>query len=91
MGTIFKIPIIEPPELFQTLTQAKSAGIRLIAAHPHTEERALQEADLRGDSVIVLGSEGAGDNSAKTMADKVNLSPCFLNGLIDSSCEAITD
>lgn len=64
MGTIFKIPIIEPPVLFQTLTRAKSAGIRLIAAHPHTEERALHEADLRGDSVVVLGSEGAGISKA---------------------------
>lgn len=64
MGTIFKIPIIESRELSRILGEAKSAGIRLIAAHPHTEERRLSEADLCGDSVIVLGSEGTGISKA---------------------------
>jgi tRNA G18 (ribose-2'-O)-methylase SpoU len=64
MGTIFKLPIIETSELTKTLEEAKSAGVRLIAAHPHTDERNLWEADFRRDSLIVLGSEGSGISEA---------------------------
>jgi tRNA G18 (ribose-2'-O)-methylase SpoU len=60
MGTIFRIPIIESPRLDKTLQEAKWAGLRVLAAHPHTNERSLAEANLLGDSVIVLGSEGSG-------------------------------
>ena len=64
MGTIFKLPIIETVELRKTLETAKTAGVRVIAAHPHTDERVLSMADLRGDSLIVLGSEGSGISPA---------------------------
>ena len=60
MGTIFKLPIIETPELRKTLEEARAASVRVIAAHPHTDERVLSKAELRGDSLIVLGSEGSG-------------------------------
>ena len=60
MGTIFKLPIIETTELRRTLEGAKEVGLRIVAAHPHTEEKVLSKADFRGDSLIVLGSEGTG-------------------------------
>lgn len=60
MGTIFKLPIIEPKTLRSTLQEAKDNGMRIVAAHPHTDERKLSQADFRGDTVIVLGSEGSG-------------------------------
>ena len=60
MGTIFKLPIIEPASLREKLQEAKVNEIRLVAAHPHTDERKLSQANFRGDTVIVLGSEGSG-------------------------------
>jgi len=63
MGTVFKVPIIESKDLGETLQEARSAGIHLIAAHPHTDKRELPDADLRRDSLVVLGSEGAGISS----------------------------
>jgi tRNA G18 (ribose-2'-O)-methylase SpoU len=60
MGAIFQLPIVETPSLRNTLDEAKTAGIRLIAAHPHTNERTLAETSFATDSLIVLGSEGSG-------------------------------
>ncbi len=64
MGTIFKLPIIEPPGLEQTIRDAKTAGLRIIAAHPHTNQCALSGANFKTDCLIVLGSEGAGISEA---------------------------
>lgn len=60
MGTIFQLPVIESPNLIQTLTALRAHGIRSIAAHPHTNRRSLGEADFRSDCCIVFGSEGHG-------------------------------
>lgn len=60
MGTIFKIPAFESENLIETFEVMKSLGFKLIAAHPHTDQKRLSQADFSGDTVIVLGSEGTG-------------------------------
>jgi tRNA G18 (ribose-2'-O)-methylase SpoU len=39
-------------------------GIRVLAAHPHTESGALDQAPVTGDCCIVFGSEGEGISTA---------------------------
>jgi tRNA G18 (ribose-2'-O)-methylase SpoU len=48
----------------ETLSALRSAGIHLIAAHPHADHRTLTKADFRGDCCVVLGSEGHGISPA---------------------------
>jgi tRNA G18 (ribose-2'-O)-methylase SpoU len=60
MGTVFNLPHVRSAALPRTLRQLQNAGIRVIAAHPHTEEKSLWQADFSGDSCIVFGSEGSG-------------------------------
>lgn len=60
MGTIFKLPIIEPPSLVQTLLELRRRGIRCFAAHGHAQGRTLGRCELTGDCCIVLGNEGQG-------------------------------
>lgn len=60
MGTIFQTPYVEATRLSRTLEQLRERGVRIVAAHPHTDKRTLAEADFCGDCCIVLGSEGAG-------------------------------
>ncbi len=60
MGTIFHLPTIEPPELREALHVLREAGVRCVAAHPHTTARTLSRAELTGDVCLVFGSEGYG-------------------------------
>lgn len=60
MGTIFKLPIVESVNLTESLQILKNAGLRIIAAHAHTEQRSITSADFRQDCAVVLGSEGYG-------------------------------
>ena len=60
MGTILKLPAVEPPNLAHTLRELRAAGVRCVAAHPHTEQRTLARANLTGDCCLVFGSEGHG-------------------------------
>lgn len=60
MGTIFKLPVLESPDLVQTLHQLRTSGVRCLAAHPHTDKTVLSQADFTSDVCIVLGSEGQG-------------------------------
>jgi tRNA G18 (ribose-2'-O)-methylase SpoU len=60
MGAIFKLPVVETSNLVQTLGQLRARGLRLIAAHPHTDRRTIHDIDLTRDCCIVLGSEGVG-------------------------------
>lgn len=68
MGTVFKLPVVElrntPREPATTLAAAlgrlRAAGVRCLAAHPHTEMKFLTQAEFRGDCCIVFGSEGNG-------------------------------
>lgn len=60
MGTLFRMPYFLTPSLPVTLQHLRQAGIRCLAAHPHTEQRFLPEARLDADCCVVLGSEGDG-------------------------------
>ena len=60
MGTLFKLPVLEPPNLVHTLHQLRARGVRCLAAHPHPDKQVLSQANFTGDVCIVLGSEGHG-------------------------------
>ncbi|HMP84807.1 MAG TPA: RNA methyltransferase [Verrucomicrobiota bacterium] len=46
--------------LVNALRALRERGVRCIAAHPHTDRKTLSQADFKGDSCIVLGSEANG-------------------------------
>jgi tRNA G18 (ribose-2'-O)-methylase SpoU len=60
MGTVFKLPALETTSLLGALQELKQAGVKCIAAHPHTNQRRIPDADFRGPTCIVLGAEGNG-------------------------------
>lgn len=60
MGTIFKFPILETSSLVNTIQRLKGAGVRSVAAHPHTNQRRISEANFKGPVCIALGAEGTG-------------------------------
>lgn len=60
MGTIFQLPVLETTTLTESLQALRAAGIRVIGAHPHTDQRTLRQADMTGDCCLVMGSEGDG-------------------------------
>lgn len=60
MGTIFQMPVVETPDLIRSLGELRAAGVRCLAAHPHTNQATLARADFTGDCCLVFGSEGRG-------------------------------
>jgi len=60
MGTIFKLPVVEPPSLLETLRELKAMGVRCVAAHGSATGRTLARCELAGDSCVVFGCEGHG-------------------------------
>lgn len=60
MGTIFNLPIVESSSLVESLRLLQSQGACIVAAHPHTEKRTLQEGSFNSDVCIIFGSEGYG-------------------------------
>lgn len=60
MGTVFKLPVVECGDMAEALRTLRQRQIRVIAAHPHTDQRTIATADFRHDCCIVLGSEGTG-------------------------------
>lgn len=60
MGTIFKLPVVELESLTEAILALRSAGVRAIAAHPHTHCKTIFDIDLSGDCCLVFGSEGFG-------------------------------
>jgi len=50
--------------LVECLKEFRAAGIRCLAAHPHTDKRILSQADFTRDCCIVFGSEGDGISPA---------------------------
>jgi len=64
MGTIFQLPVVETPNLVQSLRELRANRLRCIAAHPHVEERTLSDANFKTDCCIVFGSEGHGISPA---------------------------
>lgn len=63
MGELFKLQIIQPPSLKESLSSLKKQGVRCIAAHPHTDKKYLPQCDLTGPICLVFGSEGEGVSS----------------------------
>lgn len=60
MGTILKLPVVETENLVGALHALRARGVRVLAAHPHTEERTIADTDFTADCCLVLGSEGKG-------------------------------
>ncbi|HMJ90566.1 MAG TPA: RNA methyltransferase [Candidatus Acidoferrum sp.] len=60
LGAIFGLPIVECERVTSALAQLRSAGVRLMAAHPASNNRQIHDADFRGDCCLILGSEGTG-------------------------------
>ncbi len=60
MGTIFQMPVVETADLIQSLIELRAAGVRCIAAHPHTDKKTLAQTDFTRDCCLVFGSEGRG-------------------------------
>jgi len=60
MGAVFQLPLVETADLAAALRELQSRGVRAVAAHPHSERRAVAEADLADDCCLVFGSEGYG-------------------------------
>lgn len=60
MGAIYHLPTVEPPNLREALLALREAGVRCVAAHPHTTACTLTRAELTGDVCLVFGSEGYG-------------------------------
>jgi len=64
MGTLFQLPVVEPPSLIETLRWLRQQGVRCFAAHRQAKPVTLAHCDLTADCCIVLGSEGYGLSSA---------------------------
>lgn len=83
MGTIFRLPVVETTDLVQSLRQLRKRGVRCIAAHPHTDQRTLSQADLATDCCMVFGSEGFGISPAvRETCDEAVAVP--MHGSVDS-------
>jgi tRNA G18 (ribose-2'-O)-methylase SpoU len=64
MGTVFQLPIIEPPSLVEALRLLRANGVECVGAHPRNSGAAVSEIDWSRDSCVVFGSEGYGLSSA---------------------------
>ncbi len=83
MGTIFQLPVVETTSLGSALQQFRASGVRCLAAHPHTEQKFLAQADFTGDCCLVFGSEGGGiSNEILTACDEAVAIP--MAGGVDS-------
>lgn len=83
MGNVFTLPVVESANLVETIRAMQTAGIRSVAAHPHTTETTLPACDFNRDCCIVLGSEGQGISSAVLQAcDQAALIP--MSNQVDS-------
>ncbi len=60
MGTIFKLSYLQSSNLPLTLRELERAGVRVVAAHPHTTGKTVSEANLAENCCIIFGSEGTG-------------------------------
>ena len=88
MGTIFKLPVIEPDasgpgSLVRALTDLRVRGVRVLAAHLAAGARTIYDTNLAGDCCVVFGNEGAGVSPAVLAAcDEPVLIP--MSGDVDS-------
>ena len=65
MGTVFTLPVVHPANLVEAIEDLKSNHhMRVVAAHPHTEQTLIHQASLSVDCCVVFGSEGVGISAA---------------------------
>lgn len=64
MGAIFQLPVVETDALANALKTLRQNGVWCVAAHPHTEQKFLSQADFSGDCCLIFGSEGRGVSPA---------------------------
>jgi tRNA G18 (ribose-2'-O)-methylase SpoU len=65
MGTVFTLPVVHLTNLVDALNELKTVHrMRVIAAHPHTDQVVLHQARMIDDCCIVFGSEGDGISDA---------------------------
>ena len=83
MGAIFKLPIVESPNLPETLRGLRTWGIECVAAHPHAEKMLLPDSNLTGSCCVVLGSEGYG-LSAEVLRECGRAIAIPMNNAVDS-------
>lgn len=82
MGTVFRLPVVQVENLAGTLRQMKTAyGIRAFAAHPHSTQAVLVQADFTPDCCIVFGSEGEGISPAVLAACDAQVAIPMQNGV----------
>jgi tRNA G18 (ribose-2'-O)-methylase SpoU len=81
MGALFKLPVLETKNLIATLRELRAAGVRCIAAHPHTDKKVLSAADFTGDCCVVFGSEGDGISPAVLAACDEAVAVPMANGV----------
>lgn len=61
MGAIFNLPVVHVNNLVGTLQELRNVyGLRVLAAHPHTDRETLSSVAWEADCCIVFGSEGEG-------------------------------
>lgn len=66
MGSIFHIPIIICPDLYQTLADLRSAGVHLLGTHLHGHDNFIP----KENTCIIIGNEARGmSDRAAAMAD----------------------
>jgi tRNA G18 (ribose-2'-O)-methylase SpoU len=81
MGTVFKLPVVEPPSLLTCLSQLRARGIRCLAAHGPSQTATLARSDLARDCCVVLGSEAHGLSTAVLEACDESISIPMANGV----------
>lgn len=92
MGGIFHVPIVKTGSLAEELQKLRTQGFMTIAAHPHSDAKALSQTDLTADCCIVFGSEGQGISSAvlQACAERVAVPmPAHVDSLNVSSAAAV--
>lgn len=69
MGSLFRVPVVIPDNLYEALRSLQSKGIRVMAAHPR-DAVPCWEADLRENLALAIGNEGNGlTETLLSMAD----------------------
>jgi tRNA G18 (ribose-2'-O)-methylase SpoU len=81
MGAVFCLQIVQVDSLTSTLYDLHERfATRIVAAHPRTEARPIEEENFRGNVCIVFGSEGSGISEAVLEACSEKVSIRMLHG-----------
>ena len=68
MGSTFRLPVADGDDPAEVIAAARAGGLRVLAAVPRGG-RPLQEADLGGPRLVLVGGEGAGLQPVADLAD----------------------